>query len=156
MSNLDTVQTSAKALIDLMVDGADVTVTEEEGVYYVSIQSEEHAPSVIGRHGETIRAIQKVLEVVLFNRLGEPAQLVVNVNDYREKQKERLEYIAKEHAERALDSQAPSYMRGFSSFERKIMHEFVTDNYPDLKSYSVGEGRDRRLVVSLKDDEEVE
>jgi hypothetical protein len=31
------------------------------------------------------------------------------------------------------------------------MHEYISTKYPELKSFSIGEGRDRRLVVDMKD-----
>jgi spoIIIJ-associated protein len=156
MANLDVIQEEAKNIISRMSPEAEVEVKEDEGVFLVSIQSENDAPTLIGRHGDTIKALQKILEVILYTKLGESVNVVVNVNDYREKQRERLENIAAEHAERALEQNGPSYLRGFSSFERRIMHEFITNEYPELKSYSIGEGRDRRLVVNVKDEDDSE
>ena len=75
---------------------------------------------------------------------------MVNVNDYREKQKERLESMASDYASRAVSSQEPVEIRGLSSYERKLIHEYVTKNHPDLTSESTGEGKDRRLVISVK------
>ena len=74
----------------------------------------------------------------------------MNVNDYREKQEERLHEIADKYAQKAIDTHASAYIRGLSSYERKLVHEYVTKNYPDLTSYSQGEGRDRRLVIDSK------
>ena len=42
------------------------------------------------------------------------------------------------------------YIRSLSSFERKLIHEFITANYPDLTTSSVGEGRERQLVIEAK------
>ena len=75
------------------------------------------------------------------------------VNDYRQKQQERLEEIASRYAQKAIDYRSPSYVRGLSSYERKVVHEYVTKNYPELTSYSTGEGRDRRLVIDAKGNE---
>ncbi|MBI3366036.1 hypothetical protein HY041_00205, partial [Candidatus Roizmanbacteria bacterium] len=128
-------------------------VQEVEGIYQILIKAEEEAPTVIGRHGETIRAIQKILEVIFYKQFGEPVSILVNVNDYREKQKERLEGLATQFAEKAKTSKEPEYIRGLSSYERKMIHEYITSNYPDLTTYSVGEGKDRQLVVNLKGNE---
>jgi spoIIIJ-associated protein len=119
----------------------------------VSIQVGEQAPTVIGRHGETLRALQKLLEVVIFKQSGERASLLINVNDYREKQVERLHYIADQAVQKVKERHAPSYLRGFSSYERRIMHEHIAKDFSDLASYSVGEGRDRRLVIDVKGSE---
>lgn len=150
MDRIQTIKTETESLLQKILSNFSIDVNEEEGMYHIDIKTEEEAPTIIGRHGETIRAIQKILEVVLYKTLGESVSLLVNVNDYREKQKERLQNIAAEAAERAQSENKSSYLRGFSSYERRIIHEYVTQNYPNLATYSVGEGRDRRLVIDLK------
>jgi len=130
-----------------------VEVKEEEDIYQIIIKTEEEAPTVIGRHGETIRALQKILEVILYKKLGDTVDLLVNVNDYREKQKDRLEKIAEDLAQKVAGEKKEMYLRSFSSYERRIIHEYIAKNHPELTTYSVGEGRDRRLVVNLKENE---
>lgn len=147
------IQKHTQDLLDKMVTSAHVTVTEEDGMMHVNIKTEEDAPTVIGRHGETIRAIQKILEVIIFKETQERADLLINVNDYREKQTERLQYIADQAAQKVQEKQSATYLRGFSSYERRIMHEHIANTYPDLSSYSIGEGRDRRLVIDLNNED---
>src|SRR5690348_1852127 len=117
MSISDTIHKEADGLLKKIVDNYDVEVQEDNGVYHVIVKTEEGAPTVIGRHGETIRALQKILEVILYKVQGEPVSILVNVNDYREKQKERLEGIASQLADRAKTSGRPSYFRGLSAYE---------------------------------------
>lgn len=150
MDKAEIIKTQTLELVSKMVEKAEVEVTTEEDMFHVSIQVGEEAPTVIGRHGETLRALQKILEVVIFKQTGEKANLLINVNDYREKQIERLNYIAEQAAEKVQERQSATYLRGFSSYERRIMHEHVAAKYPELSSYSIGEGRDRRLVVDVK------
>ncbi len=155
MEIVQTIKTETEQLLQKILTNFSVEVTEDEGMHHVNIKAEEEAPTLIGRHGETIRAIQKILEVILYKTTGQSVDIVVNVNDYREKQKERLENIASEAAQRARTEGKSAFLRGFSTYERKIMHEYVTQTYPDLTSYSVGEGRDRRLVIDVKGNEPV-
>ncbi len=153
MDKAQIIQSETEELIKKMIDKFEISVEEGDGVFHVMIKTDEEAPTIIGRHGETIRAIQKILEVVLYKKLGESVNVLVNVNDYREKQKERLESLVSQSAERVKTEQKPAYLRGFSSYERKLIHEYVTQNYPDLTTYSIGEGKDRRLVINLKSNE---
>lgn len=150
MDKIKTIKKHSEDIIKNMVSNYELDVMDEEGIFHINIKTEEEAPAIIGRHGETIRALQKILEVMLYKQLGENVDVLVNVNDYREKQKERLEHIASEVAGKVQDTATQSYLRGFSSYERRIMHEYVTHTYPDLTTYSVGEGRDRRLVIDRK------
>ena len=144
------IKTHADDLLKQMIEKYELDVKEEDGMHHINIKTDDEAPTIIGRHGETIRAIQKILEVILFKETGEKVDLLVNINDYREKQQERLEYIASQAAQKVQSMRKPSYLRGFSSYERKIMHENITKNYADLTTYSMGEGRDRRLVIEEK------
>jgi len=151
MDKLKIVEAEAKELLSKIIDNVDIEVSEDHGLFHILIKTEAEAPVVIGRHGETIKAIQKILEVVMYKKTGASVELLVNVNDYREKQKERLVEIADRSAQKAIEFKSASYIRGLSAYERKVIHEYVTNKYPELASYSTGEGRDRRLVVDLKE-----
>lgn len=151
MDKVELIKTEAEELLKKIIDKPDLEVSEDSGVYHIVIKTEEDAPVVIGRHGETIKAIQKILEVVLYKKFGESVEILVNVNDYREKQKERLEQLADQFAQKTKDLRSSSYIKGLSSYERKLVHEYIVQNYPELTSYSTGEGKERRLVIDLKE-----
>ena len=156
MDKAEIIKTIAGELLGKMINKFEVEVEDKDGMFHVIIKADEEAPTIIGRHGETIRSLQKIMEVMLYKQLNEPVSLLVNVNDYRERQKERLEAIAADAAERVKASRQPSYLRHFSAYERKMMHEYVTQNNQELTSYSIGEGRDRRLVIDLKENAPVD
>ena len=151
MDKIQTIKEEVENLLSKIIDSYEVEVEDLEGSYHIMIKTEEHAPTVIGRHGETIRSLQKILEVIFYKKFGEPVEILVNVNDYREKQKERLEGIADSIAKRAIEEKREIPLRSFSAFERKLIHEYIAKNYPDLTSYSVGEGKDRQLMVAPKE-----
>ncbi len=150
MEKIDLIKKETEELIAKIVDSFEIEVKEEDEIYYINIKSEKEASVIIGRHGETIRSIQKLLEVVLYKKLNQSIEILVNVNDFREKQKEKLEILADEYADKVRDNQQSITIKNLSSYERKIIHEYITKNHPDLKSYSIGEGKDRKLVIELK------
>lgn len=150
MDKLNLVKTEADALLKKMIDVYELEVSEDGEVVHIVVKTDEDAPTIIGRHGETIRALQKLLEVIMYKQLGQPVNVLVNVNDYREKQKERLEGLAMQLADKARATKEPVSFRGLSSYERKLIHEYITANHTDLTTYSEGEGRDRRLVIDIK------
>lgn len=150
MDKLEIVKTETEGLLSKLVETYTCEVSEDGGFFHITIKTEE-APTIIGRHGETIRALQKILEVILYRKVGESVRVLINVNDYREKQKERLEVLASEYADKVTDTRQMEKISYLSSFERRIIHQYVTSNYPDLISYSVGEGKDRQLVIDLKE-----
>lgn len=143
-------------LLHKMISDFEVSVDQDETLFHVIIKTDAEASTIIGRHGETIRAIQKILEVILYKTVGESVNILVNVNDYREKQKERLEHIASQLAEKAISLKKAMHFRGLSSYERKLVHEYITSNFTELTTYSLGEGRDRHLVLDMKGNEPTE
>lgn len=150
MDKIKIIQEETKELLKKLIDKFEVEVKEEKDVFHILIKTEEEAPTVIGRHGETIRALQKIFEVIFYKKFGQPINILVNVNDYREKQRQRLEDLAVQYAQKTQTSKEASFIRGLSSYERKVIHEYITKNYPDLTTYSVGEGRERQLVINFK------
>jgi len=150
MERIDTVRTETETLLKKIVSQYTLDVVEDAGAFQIVIKTEE-APSLIGRHGETVRAFQKLLEVMLFQQFKEPVRILINVNDYREKQTERLNEMAREYAQKTLDTRTANSISELSSYERRIVHQLITTEFPDLASYSVGEGRDRQLVIDLKE-----
>ncbi len=154
MDKAQVIKTETEELLKKMIDEFEIDVSQEEEVFQIIIKTDKDAPSVIGRHGETIRAIQKIIEVILYKKFSEPTNILVNVNDFREKQTERLKALTSDMADRVMSTKEEAYLKGLSSYERKIIHEYVTSNYSDLTTYSTGDGRDRKLVISLKKDEE--
>jgi len=154
MDKVKVIKNEALELLSKIIDKPDLEVVEDNGSFMIIIKTEEDAPIVIGRHGETIKSIQKLLEVILYKKLGESVEILVNVNDYREKQKERIQEIADKYAAKTKETGEQSYIRDFSSYERKLAHEYITETYPDLTTFSEGEGRERKLVIDLKENRE--
>lgn len=150
MDKVEIVKSETEGLLGKLINEYSIEVGEDAGAFQIVIKTEE-APTIIGRHGETIRAIQKILEVILYKKLQESIHILINVNDYREKQQERLEYMASQYADKVTESHQAESVFHLSSYERRIIHQYITANYPDLASYSVGEGRDRKLVIDLKE-----
>ncbi|MDO9027479.1 MAG: R3H domain-containing nucleic acid-binding protein [Candidatus Roizmanbacteria bacterium] len=150
MDKIATIKTETEELLSKMINKFEVEVADDGGIFQVIIKTNEEVSTVIGRHGETIRAIQKILEVILYKKFNERVEILVNVNDFREKQKEKLETMAREYAEQTKSTGTAGYIRSLSSYERKLIHEYITTNYPELTTSSVGEGRERQLVIEVK------
>jgi len=153
---LTLIKREAEELVAKLISDFKLQVVEDEDVFRIKIKTETEPATLIGRHGETIRAVQKILEVVLYKKLGESTNIIVNVNDFREKQQERLQEKVQEIAERVRNESRPIYFRNLNSYERKLIHQHITDSFPDLTTISVGEGQNRQLIIKLKDEAEEE
>lgn len=151
MTTEEIIQNEAKNLMDRLGISVEVGVTHTDNVYTIQLSGEVDTPLIIGKFGETLSSLQRVLEAMLFTALGQPVNILVNVNDYRERQRERIIGIAQNLVRRVLDEGQSASVRSFSAYERKIIHEYIGANHPDLTSASSGEGADRTLTISRKD-----
>ncbi len=91
MDKLKIIKSETEEILKKLINKFEVEVQQESDVFHIIIKTEEEVPTLIGRHGETIRALQKILEVILYKKFNQSVNILVNVNDYREKQRQRLE-----------------------------------------------------------------
>lgn len=144
-----------KKITQELVDWLELPVTvevkkgEEETV---AVQLETDNPGLlIGYHGQTLSGIQLILSKMVYHKLGEWEKIVVNVGDYREKRQESLEKMAMSAAQKVKFSGEDFSFQPMSPVERRIIHLKLSD-HPDVTTESIGESRDRRVVVKLKSD----
>ena len=136
------------------VEAAATLEVDESQIVRVQIDGEELGV-LIGYHGETLSALQTVIGLII-NRENEVNdqdryKVVVNVGDYRQRQKDSLEALARRSAERVRFSKKPLTLSPMSSYDRRIVH-LALEHESDITSESIGEGRERRLIVKLKED----
>jgi len=154
MDKINLIKQKTDELLKKMINNFDLEVIEENGVFNIVIKTKDEASTVIGRRGETIRALQKILEVIFYKKFNEPVSILVNVNDYREKQKERLESIVEQATNQVKETKKPVFLKNLSSFERRIVHQMINEKYPELVSHSEDFGKERRVIVELKKDKD--
>jgi spoIIIJ-associated protein len=144
------IQTLTLEFVEKIGFAATVEVTPEGESYRVHIKTEEDASMLIGKHAHMLAALQRLIGAMLFKRMGEKVDVLIDVNDYRDAQKERIIGIADNIARRVIDEDRPSHVSSFSAYERKIIHEHISNNYHSLESHSEGEGKFRQLVIARK------
>src|SRR3989344_6611352 len=97
---------------------AVVEVAQEGEMYFIHVKAEADAPLLIGKHAHMLASLQRVLSAMLFQRLGEKVDVLLDVNDYRDAQKERLTTIADNVAQRVVAEQREARLSSFSAYER--------------------------------------
>jgi spoIIIJ-associated protein len=124
---------------------SDINVEITEKMIYVKIETEE-PQLLIGRGGETLEALQHLLRIVINNQLGEFLNIIVDINDYKNKQREFLEADSVRKAEWVKKTGKEIELRPMNSFERRIVHMALKDFF-GVVAESEGEGRDRKIVI---------
>jgi spoIIIJ-associated protein len=115
---------------------------------YVDIvgEDEDDMALLIGRHGQTLDAIQELTRMVVGRHLDERVRVIVDVQDYRKRREARLEEKAREVAARVLRTGTEETLEPMTPFERKIVHDTVA-GIDGLESSSRGEEPDRAVVI---------
>lgn len=150
------IETSLKELLDAMgASYSKITRSELAGQNIFAIETTD-SRTLIGMHGDTIHAIDMLVKKIVEKRMppktadatGEEQDLhfLVDVNDYRTKQIRDLQQKAIMMAERARSFQYDVELTPMSAYERLIIHTTLQDA-PNVKTESLGEGRNRRVVI---------
>ncbi|GIU98869.1 MAG: DNA-binding protein [Actinomycetota bacterium] len=129
---------------------ASVEPTLDEGTMYVDIlaagASDDDMAILIGRHGQTLDALQELTRHVVARRTGLRCRVIVDVEDYRKRQRDRLVARAREVAKRVARTGREEELEPMPPYERKIVHDAVA-SVAGVESFSRGEEPERRVVV---------
>jgi spoIIIJ-associated protein len=104
---------------------------------------------LIGFRGRNLAAIQLILSLAVKNKLGEWVRILLDVNNYRQEQKERLVAMVQGLAQKVLATGNPAVMTNMSSYERRVCH-MAASNMEGISTESEGEGEERHIVIKLK------
>ena len=120
---------------------------------------ELHVPStrlnsfLIGMHGDTMRALQFMVSNALRNQNFSLYRVNVDIADYKKQRADRLSIHAEGWIKSVKDTGKPFELRPMNAADRRIVHKLSVEM--GMASDSVGEGRDRHIILNLPEDEKV-
>jgi spoIIIJ-associated protein len=123
------------------------------GTMYVDIlgtgPDDEDMGLLIGRHGQTLEALQELTRVAVGHRSGARCRVIVDVEDYRKRQRSRLAAKARDVAKRVSRTGREEELEPMNPYERKVVHDAVA-GVSGVESVSRGQDPDRRVVIRPK------
>ena len=119
--------------------------SEDEEVIELNIPSTHLNGFLIGQHGETMRALQFVVSSALKNQNYPYTRVNVDVAEYKKQRADRLAVTAEEWVKQVQESGKPYEVRPMNAADRRVVHRVAAE--AGLASESVGEGRDRHIVL---------
>lgn len=142
--------TAIAALQDILkhFDVGDVTIDEyegDDGELILDITGDDLAV-LIGRHGKTLDALQFVVSAITVRSIGYRYPVVVDVEGYKNRQRQKLESIARSSANKAANQHRSVKLRPMTPYERRIVHIALRDD-SRVETASEGEGSARHVVV---------
>ena len=104
---------------------------------------------LIGRRGDTLLALQYLVNLMVSRKYPGKGGITIDVEHYRHRNEERIVSLAKRMAERVRESGQPITLEPMSASERRLIHMTFAED-PDLETNSVGEGENRKVVISAR------
>jgi len=141
-------------LLEEIIDGlgldAGIEIEESDGVLTGKLDGED-VGLFIGRHGQTIDAVQHLAQRIVFPEGPSAVRVVIDANGYRERRAEALRGEADDAADEALRTGGPVELDPLPPFERRVVHEYLRER-GDVRTHSEGNEPERYLVVSPPED----
>ena len=128
--------------------GVQCTVEIEESEEEIRVVCDGHdLGMLIGRHGQTIDAIQYLANAIVFRgRYDERKPVTVDAAGYRERRQTTLDALALRMAEQASATGQRVELEPMTAVERKIVHEKLKDD-PEVETASEGTEPNRFVVI---------
>ncbi|MCL4535037.1 MAG: protein jag [Bacteroidetes bacterium] len=109
----------------------------------------ENMGILIGRRGETLSCLQFLTNLIVGRRLQYWPRVIVDVEGYRLRREEYLSGLARRVADRVRTRRQPVTLDPMPAHERRVVH-LALRNSPYVTTESIGEGDERRVVISPK------
>jgi spoIIIJ-associated protein len=103
---------------------------------------------LIGRHGKTLDSFQFLVSSIVGKKTGYRHPVIVDVEGYKHRRKQKLVGIAKSSAARVIRQKREVNLRPMSPYERRIIHVALKDDKRVITS-SEGSDPDRYVVIKL-------
>ena len=108
---------------------------------------------LIGRRGETLRALQFLVSFMASRKLESRVNLSLDVAGYQNRRYESLSNLAMKVARRVSTTRRSIHLESMPPNERRVVHMALAD-HSDVSTMSEGEGESRHVVVQLSGQEE--
>jgi len=132
--------------VGLMGLVASVDVSESPDAVSAEISGDDLG-LLIGRHGQTIDALQYLAAIVVNRHRKARRQVIVDAEGYRERRASSLHQLADRVAQRVARERAPVTLKPMTAAERKVIHVHLKD-HPRVETVSEGQEPHRAVVIA--------
>ena len=101
---------------------------------------------LIGKSGQTLEALKNIIKVVVHKKTNYYPLLLLDVENYKEKQERNIERLAKNVAREVASTKVPAKLDSMNSYERRIVHSVLT-NFKGVITESDGEEPNRYVII---------
>ena len=142
------INTFLSEFLKQIADTITYEISEEENVVHVLITGEE-STRLIGYRGESLNSLQTILTTIANKGRESNVKVILDIGEYKDARKKTLEDLASK-IERTVTKTGKSItLEPMTAYERKIIHTKLQDS-KTVKTHSIGENENRRVVISRK------
>lgn len=153
MNKDESIRFAARYLEDLLsFFGINVAVysTMDDEVIQLSVPSTSLNSLLIGKNADNLRALQHVVSMALVAKDAELTRVNVDVANYKKQRADRIAEKAEGWIAKVRRT-GESMTIDLNAADRRVVHK-VAQDYSDIETHSEGEGRERKLIISKKID----
>ena len=133
-------------LLDITDLDGDIEIDARGGRAYLSVTSSDDTSLRLLSRPETVNALQELTRIAVQTKTGAFSRLILDVGGSREARAAELSQLVDKAVERIEAGAASAALPPMSSYERKLVHDIVSER--GFSSESEGEGRDRHTVIT--------
>jgi spoIIIJ-associated protein len=133
-------------LLDIADIDGDIDIDTRNGRAYISVNAEQDSNLAQLAKSDTVAALQELTRLAVQNQTGEYSRLILDIAGSRDARQAELGRLVDTAIARLEEGAAEAELPPMSSYERKLVHDIVSER--GYVSTSHGEGRDRHTVIS--------
>ena len=141
-------RSALQTIVDGITSGASVDSAVEDERLLFTVSGGESGV-MIGKRGQTLEAIQYLLEKMVNKKSTQRIRVMVDVEGYLEKRKMNLQQLATRMAEKAQRIKKPVTIGQMNAHDRRIVHIHLKDRN-SVRTQSIGDGYYRKLMIFPK------
>ncbi len=135
-------------IVDFISTDAVISVSHNDGKLVYEVSGGETAV-LIGKRGQTLEAMQYLVEKIINKQNEQRIRVEVDIAGYLQAQRERLEKLALRLSEKVKKTGKPVTAGQFNAHDRRIIHIALKEDR-EVRTHSVGEGYYRKLKIYPK------
>lgn len=133
-------------LLDIADIDGDIDIDARNGRAYISVNAEDGTNLQLLAKPETVAALQELTRLAVQNQTGGFSRLILDIAGSRDARQAELGQLVARAIVRIEEGAAEAALPPMSSYERKLVHDIVSER--GFVSNSRGEGRDRHTVIT--------
>ncbi len=141
---LDLAKNALKRILDSISSDCTITVVKRDPIELMV--NGPYPGVIIGKHGQTLDAIQYLVEKIVSRKCKKHIRLEIDVERYLKKRRDNLIKLAQRLSEKAKTSRKPITIGVLNAQERRIVHIALKEK-PGVRTQSVGNGVMRKIIV---------